>query len=73
MHGGDELAKLDAAERMRWAGSWLARGSARYEKDPNVTVQYIAKARLAAEAARSELAAIAAAEGIDLGSTKSPK
>ena len=49
---------------------YLARGSARYEKDPRVTVEYVAKARLAAEAARAELAAIAAAEGIELGSTK---
>ena len=48
---------------------FLARGSARYERDVTVSAGYSAKARLSAEAARAELAAIAAAEGIDIGSS----
>lgn len=45
---------------------YLARGAARYEKDPAVARNYIETARLAGAAAQSDLGAIAAAAGVDL-------
>ena len=45
---------------------FLARGAARYEKDPNVARDFIAKAKVAAEGATSELATIAASAGIEI-------
>ena len=48
---------------------YLARGAARYESDPMVAVDFIDKAKLAAAAAQEDLAAIAIAAGIELGSS----
>ena len=49
---------------------YLARGAARYEKDPQVAVGYIDKAKLEAESARADLGAIGTTLGIDLGKSK---
>jgi hypothetical protein len=45
---------------------YLARGAARYERDPSVALDYIAKAKTEAEGARDALGLIAATQGIDL-------
>ena len=49
---------------------FLARGAARYESDPNTARTYISKARLAAEEAQGDLAAIAASGGIEVGARR---
>ena len=45
---------------------YLARGAARYEKDPKVALDYIAKAKAEAEAARDSLGVIAETLGVEL-------
>ena len=49
---------------------YLARGAARYEKDPAVALDYIAKAKASAEAARAALGDIAAAASVELGAAR---
>ena len=49
---------------------FLARGAARYEKDPAVAVDYINKAKVEAEAAREDLGAIATSLSIDVAKSK---
>jgi hypothetical protein len=49
---------------------FLARGAARYEKDPQVAREYINRARAECEGARDELGTIASALGIELAQRK---
>lgn len=45
---------------------FLARGAARYERDPTVALSYVDKAKEAAKAARADLASIASESGVEL-------
>ena len=49
---------------------YLARGAARYEKDPQVAVGYIEKAKASAGAARADLLDLAMAAGVELSRAK---
>ena len=51
---------------------FLARGAARYEKDPTVALSYVDKAKEAAKAARADLASIASESGVGRINLRSP-
>lgn len=64
--GGAQVEAFKKSRNSMLQFMYLARGAARYEKDPKVALDYIEKAKSEAEASRDTLGALAKLADVDL-------